>query len=71
MKTQPTGEDRRASEGFWREKTIEELAAEQGVRPVERLEDILGRHADLWESDEEFEAFVSGIYERRRRGVGD
>ena len=52
---------------FWREKSIEELAAEQGVRPVERIEDILGRGADLWDSDEDFEQFLKGIYERRRQ----
>ncbi len=59
------------AEDFWQEKSIDQLAEEQGVRPVERLEDILGRHADLWGSDEEFEAFVSGIYERRRREVAE
>ncbi len=55
-----------AAEGFWQETSIDQLAEEQGVRPVEQLEDVLGRHAALWESDEEFERFVDGIYERRR-----
>jgi hypothetical protein len=52
--------------GFWRQKSIEELAREQGVKPVTRWEDVFGRGVDLWESDEEFERFVSGICERRR-----
>ena len=63
------GEDRSkafSGKSFWQERSIEELAREQGVRPVERLEDVLGRHADLWESDEEFEQFLRDIYERRR-----
>jgi len=46
-------------------RSIEELAAEQGVKPT-TLEDILGKGADLWESDQEFERFVEGIYARRR-----
>ncbi len=54
---------------FWESKTIEMLAQEQGVRPVERLEDILGKGASLWEDDSDFNAFVSGIYERRHQEV--
>ena len=64
----PAGSSGEAAD-FWREKSIEELAREQGVKPVARLEDVLGRHADLWESDEDFEQFVNGICERRRREV--
>ena len=71
MKKKMQQKGRHASEGFWREKTIEELAAEQGIRPVERLEDILGRGADLWDDDEDFERFLKGIRERRRQGRGE
>jgi hypothetical protein len=46
-------------------KTIEELAAEQGLKPT-MLEDILGKGADLWENNQEFERFVEDIYARRR-----
>jgi len=46
-------------------KSIEQLAAEQGVKPT-RLEDILGKGADLWKSDQELERFVKDIYARRR-----
>jgi hypothetical protein len=46
-------------------KSIEELAAEQGLKPT-MLEDILGKGADLWESNQEFERFVEDIYARRR-----
>jgi uncharacterized protein (DUF2384 family) len=55
----------RAPTSFSERKSIEELAAEQGIRPT-RLEDILGKGADLWKSDQEFEQFVEDIYARRR-----
>jgi len=46
---------------FWQEKTAEELAAEQGVKPIQRLEEIWGAGADLWDSEEEFETFLQSI----------
>lgn len=46
-------------------KSIEELAREQGVNPA-RLDDILGKGADLWDSDLELERFVEDIYARRK-----
>jgi hypothetical protein len=55
----------KSATGFSESRSIEELAAEQGVKPT-KLEDILGKGADLWESDQEFERFVEGIYARRR-----
>ena len=51
--------------GFLESRSIEALAAEQGVKPT-KLEDILGKGADLWESDQVFERFVEDIYARRR-----
>ena len=53
---------------FWQAKSLDELAEEQGVRPVERMEDVFGRGASLWDSDEEFEEFLAGIEERRHDG---
>ncbi len=50
---------------FWREKSLEQLAEEQGVGVVTRLDDVMGRGATLWDDDEGFEEFVRGIYERR------
>ncbi len=55
--------------GFSERKSIEELAAEQGVRLEGQLERILGSGSDLWASDEEFEEFVRGIYDRRREDL--
>jgi uncharacterized protein (DUF2384 family) len=46
-------------EDFWKRPTLEEIIAEQnGGRPT-RVEDILGKGADLWDSDEEFEEFLA------------
>ena len=47
-------------------KSIEQLAAEQGVAIEGQLDRIMGIGANLWSSDKEFEEFVQGIYDRRR-----
>ena len=61
----PRSVGRKAAAGFGERKTIKRLAAEQGVKPT-TLEDILGKGADLWESDQQFERFVEDIYSLRR-----
>lgn len=43
--------------GFWKNKTIEELAIEQGIR-IQDVDAMLGQGANLWESDDEFEDFL-------------
>ena len=53
---------------FWKTKSLEELAAEQGVPPIERLEDVLGQGAGLWSDDAELESFLAALRERRRKG---
>ncbi len=50
---------------FWRKRSGEELAAEQGIKPADDLDVLIGQGSDLWESDEDFDAFLEGIYERR------
>ena len=60
----------RPGEDFWRTWTPEELVVAQGVRPVERFEDLLGRGRDFW-TDEEFAEFQKWLLESRRaRGEG-
>lgn len=54
---------------FSARKSIAELAAEQGVMLEGQLERIMGAGADLWASNDEFEEFVQGIYDRRREGL--
>ncbi|MBW3538896.1 MAG: hypothetical protein KY476_01370 [Planctomycetes bacterium] len=53
---------------FWTERTVEELAAEQGVKPITRLDEVLGQGAALWDSDEALDDFLNGIRERRLEG---
>ena len=50
---------------FWKQKGIEELSEEQGVEPIAKLEQVLGKGSELWDSDEDFELFLAGINERR------
>lgn len=47
------------AELFWRDKTFEGLAGEQGVQPIQRLEEVFGKGAGLWETDDEFRAFLA------------
>jgi hypothetical protein len=46
---------------------IEELARQQGVRPFKPGDDV---RADLWDSDEEFEAFLADVRASRQADVG-
>jgi hypothetical protein len=64
-----TGTQSLSPEDFWRDPTVEELAAEQGLLVPQALDNMVGAAADLWESDEEFVQFVACIYERRREGA--
>lgn len=50
---------------FWHKPTPEALAAEQGVRLPPDLNAVIGQGRDLWDSDEDFDAFLEGIYQRR------
>ena len=59
---------KRSPADSWTVKTLEELIAEQGVRPIGQLEEILGRGADLWRDDVEFELFLTALRERRQKG---
>ena len=45
--------------------SLDELMAEQGVRPLTRFEDLFGAGRDLW-TDEEFTAHLEQIRATRR-----
>ncbi len=47
--------------------SIEELARRQGTEPVESLDDLAC--PELWDSDEEYERFLTGLYASRRSGL--
>ena len=53
---------------FWQSKTLEQLAAEQGIRPIARLEEVLGRTGELWKDDADVDAFLLALRERRQKG---
>ena len=44
----------------------EELARRQGVKPIKSVDELA--QPDLWESDEEYEAFLADLYASRRTG---
>ena len=49
--------------------SFDELAKRQGVRPVASLAELA--QPDLWESDEEYDAFLADLYTSRRVGMRD
>jgi hypothetical protein len=48
-------------------KTLDELIAEQGVAETATFENLLGKGAELWDSDEEFEQFMDHLRAIRRK----
>ena len=55
-------------ESFREERTLAELAAEQGVMTPQPMEEMIGAAAELWDDDEDFQRFVKGIREHRIEG---
>ena len=49
------------------ELSTEELLRRQGVGPVEDLTELA--HPELWDSDEEYEEFLTDLYASRRAGL--
>jgi hypothetical protein len=43
--------------------TVDELARRKGVRPIKSLDDLA--RDDVWESDEELDAFLAHLYATR------
>ena len=52
---------------FWRHQTVEELAAEQGVEPIQGIAELRG---DFWPGDESTDDFLAWLREVRRDGRG-
>ena len=53
---------------FGKAKTLQELAAEQGVRPIQDVERFLGQGDDIWASDAEFAQFLEWLQRSRQAG---
>jgi predicted nucleic acid-binding protein len=47
--------------------STEDLARRQGVKPITSVDELA--QPDLWESDEEYEAFLADLYASRRTGL--
>lgn len=57
----PPGETQ-AYPAFWEHPAVEDLAITQGVSPIQRIEDLA---ANLWNTDEDLQAFLEDIYSAR------
>ena len=58
----------RQRSSFSRSKSIEVLAAEQGVKPIDRPESLRG---DFWPEDESTDEFLSWLRNLRAEGKGE
>lgn len=56
------------SSGFWQPKTVEELAAEQGVKPVDDPNELRG---DFWPPEESMDDFLAWLRKLRQERKGD
>ena len=52
---------------FWRKRTVDELAAEQGIAVPQQLDEMVGAATELWNDDRDFDRFVQGIQDRRHK----
>ncbi|HWG41742.1 MAG TPA: hypothetical protein VN688_03080 [Gemmataceae bacterium] len=53
---------------FWRHKSSDELAAEQGVQPIEDFEAFLDEIGDVWPEEESADEFIAWLRKLRREG---
>ncbi len=55
---------------FWKHKTFEELAAEQGVKPwtAETWAEMRAIANELWPTDKDVDEFIAWVREIRREG---
>jgi hypothetical protein len=60
----PTHPDQWPADDF---VSTDELARRQGVKPIKSVDELA--QPDLWESDEEYEAFLADLYASRRTGL--
>lgn len=52
-------------------KSLEELAAEQGVKPIEDMARLVAEFRDVWPDDQEIGEFVEWLNRGRRQGWYD
>lgn len=56
------------SPSFWRHKNLDELIAEQAVRPIEDFQRFLDEIGDFWPEEESADEFIAWLAEMRRMG---
>lgn len=61
-RAQPAPEKRPQS---WSVTDVEELVRKSGARPIRSIEDLDRYALDVWESDEELEAFLAHVRAQR------
>lgn len=49
--------------------TLEELARAKGVKPIESIEDLEAYALDVWDSDEDLDAFLAEVRASRNADV--
>ena len=54
---------------FWHQKSVDELAEEQGVRPINNLDSLFGYGKDLWETEREWNDYMESVQAVRREGT--
>jgi hypothetical protein len=52
--------------GFWQHKSVEELAAQQGVQPIEDFQRFLDEIGDVWPEEESADDFIAWLRRSRR-----
>ena len=52
-----------------RHPTLDELARERGLRPIESAEALLDLALDVWDSDADLDAFLADVRASRRADV--
>jgi len=52
----------------WEDLSTEELVRRSGVQPVTDIDAMA--HPELWDSDEQFEDFITDLYASRRTDLG-
>jgi hypothetical protein len=52
-----------------RRQSLEELARAKGLKPVESLEDLQRFTLDVWDSDEDLDAFLADVRASRNADV--
>ena len=58
-----------SADDFWHQKSVDELAEEQGVGPINDLDRLFGCANDVWETEEEWNDYMATIQAGRREGA--